>query len=47
MAIGIHFDDMWENVWYQYDCEFGYVAKDCITHWMPLPEPPETEKGDE
>lgn len=40
------FEDMWENVWYEYDCEWGFVTKDFTTHWMPLPEPPEAEKGD-
>lgn len=37
------FEDMWENVWYEYDCEWGFVTKDFTTHWMPLPIPPETE----
>ncbi|MBR5878416.1 MAG: DUF551 domain-containing protein [Akkermansia sp.] len=30
-------------IWYNYDSEYGdYESKD-ITHWMPLPEPPEVE----
>ena len=28
--------------WYSYDSEYGhYETGDKITHWMPLPEPPE------
>lgn len=34
------FENRWENVWYEYDSEYGYVAIDSVTHWMPLPEPP-------
>lgn len=34
------FYDRWENVWYDYDNEYGYVTHDSVTHWMPLPEPP-------
>lgn len=30
-----------ENVWYDYDSEYGYIGFDSVTHWMPLPEPPE------
>ena len=26
-----------ENVWYDYDSEYGYIAFDSVTHWMPLP----------
>ena len=31
----------WKNVWYLYDDEVGYYATSTVTHWMPLPEPPE------
>ena len=31
----------WQNVWYYYDSEWGYIRTDAVTHWMPLPEPPE------
>ena len=34
------FESEWENVWYSYDSEWGYVTSDNVTHWMPLPEPP-------
>lgn len=27
--------------WYEYSGEYGYVEIDTITHWMPLPEPPD------
>lgn len=30
-----------KNVWYDYDSEYGYFQVDSVTHWMPLPEPPE------
>ena len=33
----------WKNVWYYYDSEWGHIAVDSVTHWMPLPEPPEGE----
>ena len=33
----------WENVWYDYDSEWGFVSYD-VTHWMPLPEPPKEGK---
>lgn len=26
--------------WYEFDSEWGYVERDDITHYMPLPEPP-------
>lgn len=35
-----------ENVWYDYDSEYGYISFDSVTHWMPLPEPPK-ENADE
>ena len=34
------FEREWENVWYRYDSEYGYVTTDSVTHWMPIPEPP-------
>lgn len=35
-----------ENVWYDYDSEYGYIAFESVTHWMPLPNPPkEVENG--
>ena len=33
----------WKNVWYYYDSEWGHITVDSVTHWMPLPEPPEGE----
>ena len=33
----------WKNVWYKYDSEYGYITIDSVTHWMPLPQPPEGE----
>ena len=30
-----------------YYCKVGGFNEDTVTHWMPLPEPPETEKGGE
>lgn len=30
-----------KNVWYEYDREWGVVSLNSVTHWMPLPEPPE------
>ena len=35
------FVEKWQNVWYYYDSEWGYIRTDAVTHWMPLPEPPE------
>ena len=35
------YDLKWQkNVWYDYCSEYGYVAINDITHWMPLPQPP-------
>lgn len=34
------FHQEWENVWYTYDCEYGYFTVNSVTHWMPLPQPP-------
>ena len=33
------FEHEWENVWFSYDSEWGYITSDNVTHWMPLPEP--------
>ena len=30
--------------WYWYDSEYGYCKTYSVTHWMPLPEPPEVEE---
>ncbi|MBR5607735.1 MAG: DUF551 domain-containing protein [Bacteroidaceae bacterium] len=30
-------------MWYDYDSEYGDYATSGVTHWMPLPEPPEVE----
>lgn len=27
--------------WYEYDDEYGYIERNDITHWMPLPNLPE------
>ena len=27
--------------WYEYDCDWGYIKYDNVTHWLPLPEMPE------
>lgn len=37
------FENRWKNVWYEYDSEYGHIALDDVTHWMPLPEPPKGE----
>lgn len=34
-------------VWYFYDSEYGYVPTDSVTHWMPIPQPPEVGRMDE
>lgn len=33
----------WKNVWLRYDSEYGYLAIDSVTHWMPLPQPPKED----
>lgn len=33
----------WKNVWYYYDSEWGHITIDSVTHWMPMPQPPEGE----
>lgn len=30
-----------KNIFYDYDSEYGYLVYDDVTHWMPLPKPPE------
>ena len=40
------FKRQWENVWYEYDNEYGYVVLDSITHWMPLPEAPKEKENE-
>lgn len=37
------FQKNWENVWYNYDSEWGHVTTDSVTHWMPLPEAPKED----
>lgn len=37
------FEKKWQNIWYCYDSEWGYIRTDAVTHWMPLPEPPKGE----
>lgn len=34
----------WENVWYNYSSEWGYVTTNSVTHWMPLPEAPKEDE---
>lgn len=35
-------EHLWgKAMWYDYDGEYGDFEKTGITHWMPLPEPPE------
>lgn len=41
------FEKKWQNVWYYYDNEWGYIRTDAVTHWMPLPEPPSGERRNE
>lgn len=31
---------------YYYDSEYGDITLDDVTHWMPLPEPPQEEEDD-
>lgn len=31
------FGEKWQNVWYYYDSEWGYIRTDAVTHWMQLP----------
>lgn len=33
--------DMDKSNWWW--CEYGCVNPECVTHWMPLPEPPSEE----
>ena len=39
-VIECDFGEKWQNVWYYYDSEWGYIRTDAVTHWMPLPQPP-------
>ena len=32
-----------ENVWFDYDREYGFYYISYVTHWMPLPKPPKGE----
>ena len=36
-----------KKVWHYYDSEYGQVECDDVTHWMPLPSPPEGGHEDE
>lgn len=40
------FETEWENVWFSYDSEWGYITCDSVTHWMPLPEPPREDDNE-
>ena len=33
----------WENVWYEYNSEWGYITIDNVTHWMLLPDEPKED----
>ena len=37
------FGEKWQNVWYYYDSEWGYIRTDAVTNWMTLPQPPKEE----
>ena len=37
------FYGMKQGGFYEYDTEWGYKFIDHVTHWLPLPEPPEGE----
>ena len=37
------FHERWENVWYDFDRDYGHYIYGSVTHWMPLPEPPKEE----
>ena len=37
------FHERWENVWYDFDRDYGHSIYGSVTHWMPLPEPPKEE----
>lgn len=37
------FHERWENVWYDFDRDYGHCIYGSVTHWMPLPEPPKEE----
>lgn len=40
------YDFSYENRpgWYGYDGEWGYYEIEDVTHWMPLPDPPNSAK---
>lgn len=38
-GLEVHLID--KAIWYDFDSEYGDFEKVGITHWMPLPEPPE------
>lgn len=35
------FEDKDRAGWFDYSCELGLYEVNDVTHWMPLPEPPE------
>ena len=37
------FEGQKRSGFYGYDSEYGYYEETDITHWMPMPEPPEGE----
>ena len=39
----INFEGLHRPGWYGVDDEWGCFEHDDVTHWMPLPEPPEPE----
>ena len=39
----INFEGLHRPGWYDIDNEWGGSEYDDVTHWMPLPEPPEGE----
>ena len=41
---GYYLPEGWWGV--VYNCEYIYFIDDFVTHWMPLPEPPEEKDND-